>query len=167
MVLVGFLISGLALILWHASREGHATSRTSVAIALVSFAIAGVGLLMSRRWGRSGPTLLYALSSMLLLFGIATILTIGIVLLALALIAFVTAVRRSAAAEHPWGAIIGGLVFGIGVVPLAAIALSPALAQCAEDSYLLRADVRLSSSSNETSAARIACAGASAATTRG
>ena len=135
----GFALLGAALVLGfvttllHARREEFYIPAYGVGIAAGAFAVAAAGMALSWRSRRFGLATLTMLAVALGVMGFLAILSIGIPLLAASLALFVVAARLPPGSPRA-AASAGGVLLGLGVPPLALIALSPPVVDCKRDS---------------------------------
>lgn len=123
------LVLGLVITLLHAREAVFYIPAYGVAIAVGAFVLAAAGLGLSWRSGRAGLATLIMLSVALGVTGFLAILSIGVLLLAASLGLLVVATRLPLR-EHRAAAVAGGVLLGLGVPPLALVALSPPLVDC-------------------------------------
>lgn len=123
------LVVGLALTLLHAGQDVYYIPGYGVGIALAAFVLASVGAGLGWRSGRPGIVALTLLAVALGVIGFLSILSIGILLLAVSLALFVVAARLPRGRHHA-AATGAGVLLGLGVPVLALISLSPPLVDC-------------------------------------
>ncbi len=124
------LILALAATIVHARQEVFYIPAYGVGIAAGAFCVAVIGLGLSWRSRRFGLAVLTMLAVALGVIGVLSILSIGIVLLAISFGLGLVVATRLAADRDGRAAAAGGILLGVGGPVLAVIAMSGPVVEC-------------------------------------